>query len=523
MENSLSGYLNWTTLMPLLVSIAGAFLIGWLILRRFMKLADEKHRQALEMARLEAQVAAREIRTRADLEIERKRNEVEAEFNKRELQISLMEQQHKAQVQAYEKEKQAIDERSGTLHAQETHLAQQLALIDSEKTSLEQERQLYNNRIQELSGLTREQAQDALKQEVQRTCADELRHLKQEILSTGEANVREEARRILIDAMQRLATTPMHDITATIVPIPNDAMKGRLIGREGRNIKSFESATGVTLLIDETPDSVLVSSFDPIRREIARIALIHLVKDGRIHPASIEEAVTHASEQVKQSVIEFGEDALLKTRLGNVHPEVVSLLGKLKFRLSNNQNSLDHSIEVANLCALIAAELKLDTEIARRAGLFHDIGKSIEGDYEGSHAIAAANLLKRHGETWQVVNAVAAHHAEVPPESPYAPILVICDGLSAIRPGARSESVDSYLQRVSSLETIAKSFPGVTECYAMQAGREIRVIVCPEKCTDEAASQLARDVRTRIEDEMQYPGSIKVTVVRERRFSETAK
>lgn len=523
MQNSLSGFLDWTTVMPLLVSIAGAFLVGWLILRRFMKLAEEKHRQALEMARLEAQVAAREIRSRADLEIERKKNEVEAEFNKRELQISLLEQQSKAQLQTLEKDKLAFDERSKALHEQEEKLSKQLSQISSEKISLESERQLYHDRIQEISGLTREQAQDALKKEVERKCADELRQLKQEILTTGEANVRDEARRILIDSMQRLATTPMHDITATIVPIPNDAMKGRLIGREGRNIKSFESATGVTLLIDETPDSVLVSSFDPVRREVARIALIQLVKDGRIHPASIEEAVIHASEQVKQSVIEFGEEALRKTRINNVHPEIVSLLGKLKFRLSNNQNSLDHSIEVANLCALIAAELKLDTEIARRAGLFHDIGKSIEGEYEGSHAIAAANLLKRHGEVWQVVNAVAAHHAEVPAESPYAGILVICDGISAVRPGARSESVDSYLQRVSSLESLAKSFPGVTECYAMQAGREIRVIVCPDKCSDEVASQLARDLRTRIEEEMQYPGSIKITVVRERRFSETAK
>lgn len=509
--------------MPFLVSIAGAFLVGWLILRRFMKLAEEKHRQALEMARLEAQIAAREIRTRADLEIERKRNEVEAEFNKRELQISMLEQQSKAQLQALEKEKQSQEERTKAITLQEEKLAKQLEQLNADKLALEADRKLYQERIQEISGLTRDQAQDALKKEVERKCADELRQLKQEILSSGETSIRDEARRILIDAMQRLSTTPMHDITATIVPIPNDAMKGRLIGREGRNIKSFESATGVTLLIDETPDSVLVSSFDPVRREIARIALIQLVKDGRIHPASIEEAVEQASEQVKQSVIEFGEEALRKTRLGNVHPEIVSLLGKLKFRLSNNQNSLDHSIEVANLCALIAAELKLDTEIARRAGLFHDIGKSIEGEYEGSHAIAAANLLKRHGEVWQVVNAVAAHHAEVPAESPYAGILVICDGISAVRPGARSESVDSYLQRVTTLENLAKSFPGVTECFAMQAGREIRVIVCPEKCTDDMASQLARDLRTRIEEEMQYPGSIKITVVRERRFSETAK
>ena len=329
--------------------------------------------------------------------------------------------------------------------------------------------------------------------------------------------------RVLVDSMQRLATTPMHDVTATIVPIPNEAMKGRIIGREGRNIKSFESATGTTLLIDETPDSVLISSFDPVRREVARVALLRLVKDGRIHPTSIEEAVREAGEQIRQSVIEFGEDAVRKTRVAHLHPEVMILLGKLRFRLSNNQNSLDHSIEVANLCSLMAAELGLDSEVARRAGLLHDIGKSIEGDYDGSHANSGAEVLKRLGEDLRVVNAVAAHHEEVPAESAYATLVMIADSLSAARPGARSESVDSYLQRVRSLENLAKEIPGVLEAYAVQAGREIRVIVAPEVLGDEAARVLARDLRRRIEDELHYPGSIRVTVIREQRFTESAR
>jgi len=300
-------------------------------------------------------------------------------------------------------------------------------------------------------------------------------------------------------------------------------MKGRIIGREGRNIKAFESATGTTLLIDETPDSVLVSSFDPVRREVARIALEALIKDGRIHPTSIEAAVEAAGEEVKKSVAAFGEDALRRVRITRVHPEIVQLLGKLRYRLSFNQNCLDHTVEVAQLCGLVAAELGLDTEVARRCGLFHDIGKSLDADYEGSHASAAANILKRLGEDQKVVNAVAAHHDEVAPISPYAAILKIGDAVSAVRPGARAESMDSYIQRVKNLEELARRLPGVSDAYAIQAGREIRVVVAPDSVDDSKARELARTLRRRIEDELQYPGTIKITVIRECRYTEQAR
>jgi ribonuclease Y len=301
-------------------------------------------------------------------------------------------------------------------------------------------------------------------------------------------------------------------------------MKGRIIGREGRNIKSFESMTGTTLLIDETPDSVLISSFDPVRRETARLALESLIKDGRIHPSSIEEAVHRAEEEVKKSVVDSGEDALRRLRLNRMHPEIVSCIGRLRFRLSNNQNLLEHSIEVANLCSLMASELGLDTGIAKRSGLLHDIGKVLDQEHEGSHALAGGYFLKRLGtEEPNVINAVTAHHGEVPAESPYVALVMIADSLSATRPGARADSLDGYLHRVRSLEEIAVAMDGVTEAYAIQAGREIRVIVSPDRISEADAPFLARKIRRKIEDELQYPGTIRVTVIREQRFSETAK
>lgn len=314
----------------------------------------------------------------------------------------------------------------------------------------------------------------------------------------------------------------MNDATATVVNLPSEEMKGRIIGREGRNIRTFEHATGTTLMIDETPDSVLISCFDPVRREIARIALEALLRDGRIHPSSIEEEVLKAEDEMHANVIDLGEGALRKLRLSSVHPEVVALLGKLHYRLSNNQNTLAHSVEVANLCALIASEIGLDPVLAKRAGLFHDIGKAVDEEYAGSHAMVGADIIKQHGEDPRVVNAAAAHHKEVPAESVYAGLVMVADALSAVRPGARASSIDGFISRVRSIEEIAQAEAGVIDAYAIQAGREVRVIVEPESVGDEEARQIARKIRSRIEEELNYPGSIEITVIREQRFSETA-
>ncbi len=395
--------------------------------------------------------------------------------------------------------------------------------IDKGQERLERYASAYRTRLQMLTGLSAEEAREDLKAEVLQNCEEEVRDIRREIFRQSEDEVKREAQRGLTDVMQRMSLKTQNDVNATLVDLPNDDMKGRIIGREGRNIRSFESVTGVTLMIDETPGCILISSFDPVRREIAKIALDRLIKDGRIHPVSIEETVGMVRDEMKEHVFALGEQTLLKLRLSSVPPEVVSLIGKLHYRTSNNQNTLDHSVEVAYFCSLIASELQLDPTIAKRAGLFHDLGKAIDQGHEGSHAGSAANLLRRYGEDPRVVNAVEASHDEVEPASVYAGILRIADALSAARPGARADSQDGYLQRVRTLEELAKRFDGVIDAYAMQAGREIRVIVEPEEIHDAEARLLAMKIRQRIEAELNYPGTIKVTVIREQRFSDTAK
>lgn len=409
------------------------------------------------------------------------------------------------------------------LDARESELEERTRAMRQREEALERLRRVYRERMERVANESPESVRQRLEETVEKEIREDLRKMREQQLGQGEGQIQQEARRILVDAIQRLASQPNHDTTATVVTLPGEDMKGRLIGREGRNIRAFEAATGVTLLIDETPDSVLVSSFDPVRREVARLALVSLLKDGRIHPASIEESVKKAEDEMSQNVIEFGEGALRELRLGHLHPELVRMLGRLHYRLSNNQNSLRHSVEVAFICSLIASELGLDPEKAKRAGLLHDVGKAASHEFEGSHARVAAQLLRRYGEDEDVINAVEAHHHEVEPTSLYAPLVMIGDSLSAMRPGARADSMDSYIQRVRNLETLAKSYEGVTDAYAIHAGREIRVIVEPRALDDTAARDLALRLRNRIEEELNYPGTIRVTIIRETRFSETAK
>lgn len=469
------------------------------------------------MGRREAELEKQDFQAKLELEFDKRRCELEQGIQSIRNELRQKEDEGMAALLAAEKERETLERRRETLD-------RQLASVEEREDLARMRISDYRNKLQDLAGLTEDQARRVLVAEAESECEDEVREMRETILRRSEREVQAEARNIMIACMQRLASRPQHDITATIVKLPGEEMKGRIIGREGRNIKAFESNTGTTLLIDETPDSVLISSFDPVRREVARMALEALMRDGRIHPASIEEAVKEAEVEVKQSVIGFGEEALRRLRISKVHPEVVALLGRMHYRLANNQNSLQHSIEVADLCALMAAELGLDPDIAKRCGLFHDIGKVLNEDYGGSHASAGASLLKQFGnEDPRVINAVHGHHGEVPPESPYVGLLMTADSLSAMRPGARAESIDSYIQRVRNLESIAREFEGVVDAYAIQAGREIRVIVSPKKIDDTGARRLATQIRRRIENEMQYPGTIKVTVVRECRVTETAK
>ena len=498
--------------------IAGAFvgaLLLYIVTKRRLARREEALDAQLHVEQREAKLAQKEAHS--ELELSFKNKEID---QNRALSIREDELKVRARELAREKERQAeqtlhVDIKLKALTRDQRHLS------DAEHEA-EKIRRLYRLKLHQITQMERDEARQLLIKATEQECEQEIRDLRRSKLNRAEADVADEARRILLAAMQRITSQPMNDATATVVNLPSAEMKGRIIGREGRNIRTFEHATGTTLMIDETPDSVLISCFDPVRREIARIALEALLRDGRIHPSSIEDEIVKAEKEMHANVIDLGEGALHKLRLHDVHPEVVALLGKLHYRLSNNQNTLAHSVEVANLCALIASEIGLDPTIAKRAGLFHDLGKAADEEYEDSHAIVGAEIIKQHGEDARVVNAAAAHHQEVPAESAYAGLVMVADSLSAVRPGARASSIDGFIQRVRSIEEIAAALPGVNEAYAVQAGREVRVIVEPEVVDDEEAGQLARTIRQRIEAQLNYPGTIEITVIREKRYSETA-
>ena len=420
-------YLHLITgiLIGLVVGIAGLFIV----IRRRFRVQYENQRQHLAVESREARLALRE--EKAELEFKLKNQTADLHSAQRD--------------QARQAERIQVD--VGQIELKSKDIArQQRVLEDAEHEAAESQR-LYRLKLHQLTQLDAAQARELLMKAAENECAQEIREFRYAQLERSELEIADEAKRVLLAAMQRISSQPMNDATATIVNLPSEEMKGRIIGREGRNIRTFEHATGTTLMIDETPDSVLISCFDPVRREIARLALEALLRDGRIHPASIEEGVIVAEAEMHANVIDLGEAALRKLRLSDVHPDVVVLLGKLHYRLSNNQNTLAHSVEVGNLCALMASELGLDPMIAKRAGLFHDIGKALDEEYQGSHAKAGAELIKQHGEDPRVVNATAAHHKEVPAESAYAGIVMVADSLSAVRPGARTSSIDGFIQR----------------------------------------------------------------------------
>jgi len=494
--------------------IAGIGLCWLLIARRFER-REEAQRLKLDVEAREAQLKLREEKSSFELDFKNREAAHDRSNVTRKEELDLRARELARASDRHAQRSQKLDERDQEL------VRMKRGLEDSEHEA-EKIRRLYRLKLHQISQMDQVEARKLLITATERECEKEIRDLRHSLLKRSDAEMAEESRRILLGAMQRITSQPMNDATATVVTLPSEEMKGRIIGREGRNIRTFEHATGTTLMIDEAPDSVLISCFDPVRREIARIALNALLRDGRIHPASIEEAVEKAEEAMNANVIELGEGALRKLRLSDVHPDVVALLGKLHYRLSNNQNTLAHSVEVANLCALIAAEIGLDPVLAKRAGLFHDLGKAVDENYEGSHAAVGADIIKQHGEDPRVVNAAAAHHKEVPAQSAYAGLVMVADSLSAVRPGARASSIDGLIQRVRSIEDIAKEQQGVSDAYAIQAGREVRVIVEPLKVDEDQARRIALLIRERIEDELNYPGAIEITVIREQRFTETA-
>jgi len=409
------------------------------------------------------------------------------------------------------------------LRAQQAEWQKKAEALDAQRCELAQTTKQRRNELQTLARMSEADARALLLKEVELEALQDASNLTRRILEEAKTRAEEKARRIISLAIQRYAGEHTFESTSATLTLPDEELKGRIIGREGRNIRAFENATGVTVLIDDTPNAVVLSGFDPVRREIARESMQRLLLDGRIHPTRIEEVVTKVAAEMDETIMRSGEEAVQQAGLAPMHPEIVKLLGRLKFRHSFSQNILHHSVEVAHVIGLMAGEMGLDVTTAKRAGLLHDIGKAINHEVEGAHALIGADLIRRYGESEEVVNAVASHHDEVPHHGPLGILVGAADAISASRPGARSETMTTYIKRVEDLERIGCSFPGVDKCFAVQAGRELRVMVQPDHINDDEAFALARNISRKIEGELQYPGQIRVTVVRETRCVEYAK
>ena len=478
--------------------------------------AEIEAKRIIENVKIEAENLKKEELIKSKEEILQVRNELDQEIKERRGDVQTQERR------LIQKE-EALEKRISVFDGKEKELEKKFAENEQKRAELEE---LYNKEMEELqriSGLTQEQAKNQLLSDLDKEITAE----KAAIIRDLEAKAKEEseknAREIIGFAIQKCAADHTSETTVSVVSLPNDEMKGRIIGREGRNIKTLETLTGIDLIIDDTPEAVIISGFDPLRREVARIAIEKLIEDGRIHPAKIEEMVEKAKEQVAQTIKEEGERAVLETGVNNLHPDLIKLIGKLKYRTSYGQNVLNHSIEVSNLARIMAEELGVNPKIARRAGLLHDIGKALDHDMEGTHVSLGVEVLRKYKENETVINAVEAHHGDVEPKTIEAILVQAADAVSASRPGARRETLETYIKRLEKLEEIADSFEGVEKSFAIQAGREVRLIVKPEKVSDSDMVVMARDVAKRVENEMEYPGQIKVNVIRESRVIDYAK
>ena len=472
--------------------------------------ANEKAREIIDEALKTAETKKRKLFWKS------RKNELEKETKERRAEISKYEKRVLSKEETLDRKIEAVEKRDSNITRKEEELGKQKQKVEE----LEKKRQ---QELERISGLTSEQAKEYLL----KTVEDEVKHDTAVMIKTLESRAKEEAdkkaKEIVVNAIQRCAADHVAETTISVVQLPNDEMKGRIIGREGRNIRTLETLTGVELIIDDTPEAVVLSGFDPVRREVARIALEKLILDGRIHPARIEEMVEKAQKEVETLIKEEGEAATLEVGVHGIHPELVRLLGKLRFRTSYGQNVLKHSIEVAQLTGLLAGELGLDVKMAKRAGLLHDIGKAVDHEMEGSHIQLGVDLCRRYKESALVINAVEAHHGDVEPESLIACLVQAADTISAARPGARRETLETYTNRLKQLEDITNSFKGVEKSFAIQAGREVRVMVVPEVVSDSDMVIMARDISKQIENQMEYPGQIKVSIVRESRAVDYAK
>ncbi|MCC7436889.1 MAG: ribonuclease Y [Armatimonadetes bacterium] len=534
-----------TLLIVLAASIIG-FALSYFIATKSTKQqltnAEERAQEIINDAQQKAEILKQEKLLEAKDDLSKKRRQLEEEHNRRKEKLQGIEKQIKSREENIEKnlskkleiatrrekdmliQQKEMEKKVAQVEEQRKAIDLQKKQIDNTKSSIEQQKKVaddlvaeQNHRLERISGMSKEDARKFLMEnmvsEAKLECAQQVK----EIRDQAKLDSRREAQRIIVQAIQRTASDHSVETTVSVVNLASEDMKGRIIGREGRNIRAFEAATGVDVIVDDTPEAVIISGFDPFRREVARIALERLMHDGRIHPSRIEEIVDKVRKELEEDIIRTGNNTLLELGIGNVHAEIVKLIGKMKYRSSYGQNVLSHSIEVSYLCGIMARELGLDANLARRAGLMHDMGKCVDRNIEGPHALLGFEIAKRYKEHPIVCNAIGAHHEDIEMETPIAVIVQAADAISGARPGARRESLEAYVKRLETLETLARSFEGVAKTYAIQAGREVRVMVEPERVDDLIADQLAHDIAEKIQQEMEYPGQIKVTVIRERR------
>ncbi|HBC87785.1 MAG TPA: ribonuclease Y [Lentisphaeria bacterium] len=521
--NDLLKVLLSKSVIGLVSGMALGFLIHWLIAKFWGQSAVSAAEKVREDAKKEAEHILREAKVAAKSELLKIKDEFEVEAKDRKQELISFEKRLIQREDILEKKADVLDGKMATVEKSEKEIELARERVTNKEVDLKKEISKQITELERIAELTRDSAKEMLLEKIKGEVQNETGHLIRNLVDEAKEKAEKESQKIMIYAMQKYASECAYEHTTATIPLPNDEMKGRIIGRDGRNIRAIEAASGVTLMIDDTPEAVVISCFDPVKKETARLLLEKLISDGRIHPTRIEELYAKAQKEVEDQVFSAGEAAVLETGMQGINTALVKLLGRLKFRFSYSQNVLRHSVEAAYFMGIIAAELGLDVQKAKRIGLLHDIGKAMDHEIEGSHASIGADILRKNNEAKDVINAVAAHHEEVEKETLYAVLVSVCDALSASRPGARSETADLYLKRLDQLEKIACEFTGVESCYALQAGREVRVIVQPGKVSDAEAQVLARDVCQRIEKEMNYPGQIKVTVIRETRCVDYAK
>ena len=509
-----------TVIASILISLIIGIFIGKFLRKKFAEAEIGSAEIEAENIKLEAKKAAeatkKEVLVEAKEEALKTKNEVEKECRERKNEVQRLEKR-------LTQKEDALDKKSNSLEKKEELLSSRLEKIEAERKELESFKDKQIAELERISGLTSEQAKDYILDTVKEEVQHETAVMIKEMESEAKQEADKKAKEIIASAIQRCAADHVAETTVSVVNLPNDEMKGRIIGREGRNIRTLEQLTGINFIIDDTPEAVILSGYNAMKREIARIALEKLIIDGRVHPARIEEMVEKARKEVESIIKEEGESASFETGVHGLHPELIRLLGKMKYRTSYGQNVLQHSIEVSELCGIMAAELGVDVVLAKRAGLLHDIGKSVDHDIDGTHIELGVALCKKYHESPIIINAVEAHHGDVEPQSIIAVLVQAADAISAARPGARRETIETYIKRLQSLEGIADSFDGVEKSFAIQAGRELRVMIIPEKISDDGLVLLARDISKRIENELEYPGNIKVSLIRETRATDYAK